>query len=427
MNRKQWAWVLIDVGNSGFATTIISAVFPVYLPTLLPPEGVQLSLFGHTWQSSALSLWAYTVSGSVFVTFILSPFLGAWADEGGYRKRIFAFFTFMGIIGTLCLAFTQAWQLALLAFVVANVGFTASNVFYNSLLSTVAAGEHERNRISLNGFAWGYIGGGVLLAINLLMIKKFEWFGFESKTQGLEYSFISVAIWWLIFTLPSLFILKENINTSFAQLSFGVKHYLKQIGATLKSLPANRTLLLFMVSFAFFNEGIQTVISMSTIFGKQVIQLKEETLIGTLLLVQILGLPFTLSMNAVTKRFGAKRVLTSSLLFWIVIVTYAHWMTESAEFWALGVMVSIVLGVSQALPRSIFASLVPEHRQAEYFSFFALSGKMTSIMGPLTFGLVEDLTHNSRLSILSLGVFFILGLIFFSFVSIDPQKEAQIQ
>jgi UMF1 family MFS transporter len=258
-----------------------------------------------------------------------------------------------------------------------------------------------------------------------MMILKYPWFGFESATVGLKISFLTVSVWWLCFVLPALFSIQEQGDAS-TELSVGIRHYVSKLWMTLKSLPAQKSLLLFILSFAFFNEGVQTVISMSTLFGKEVIQLSEQTLIGTLLMVQILGLPFTLSMSKATKFFGPKRVLIAAVLFWIGIVTYAHWMQHAYEFWILGVLVALVIGVSQALPRSIFASLIPRRRQAEYFSFFALSGKMTSLLGPLTFGLIRDLTGNPRLSILSLGAFFVLGLILLLFVSIDPQKVERI-
>lgn len=418
LKRQKRAWVLVDVGNSAFACTVLAAVFPVYLPSLLPSEGIQFTWGSMAWKSTALSLWAYTVSFSVFITFLLSPLLGTWADRGGFRKRLFMAFTILGILGTTFLAFTKTWYLALLSFVIANIGFSASNVFYNSMLADLAPTEDEKHELSLRGFAWGYIGGGILLAINLAMIMKFEVFGLSSKAQALELTFLSVSLWWLLFSLPAFFFIEESKQNSESSTPA-----LLQIYYTLKESFKQPSLILFLASYMLFNEGIQTVISMSALFGKEALSLQESTLIGTLLVVQILGLPFTLGMNAVSRKLGAKKTLSYALLFWIFIISYAHWMQTARDFWILGILVAVVLGVSQALPRSIFAGMTPPNKQAEYFSLLALTGKMTSVMGPFVFGLTKDLTNDARISILSLGAFFVAGLFLFLFVSIEPKEK----
>lgn len=424
MRRDRLAWILIDVGNSAFATTILAALFPVYLPSLLPPEGVTLSFLGPSWQTSAISLWGYTVSASLLITLILSPFLGAWADESGHRKKIFAFSSALGITATASLAYFDTWQSALICFVFANIGFSASNVFYNALLPCVAP-EKEWDSLSLKGFAWGYVGGGILLAINLATILKFEWFGLPNKKAGIACSFIAVSVWWAAFTIPALIWIKEEVKAKIIDPLPGAQRQIHIFYSTLKSVIRNPNLLLFMVSFACYNDGIQTVISMASIFGKEILALNEDTLIGTLLIIQFLGLPFTLLMTFASKYFGAKRTLMASLAFWLVIVGYAFFMNSAQDFWVLGLMVSVVLGVSQALPRSIFASLIPRGRQAEYFSFFALSGKMTSILGPTIFAVVKDFSGDARLSILALGFLFLVGIGGLNFVSIDRAKTAR--
>ena len=256
MNKRQWAWVLVDVGNSAFATTILAAVFPVYFPAILPTEGIHINLGFFSWTTHALSLWAYTVSGSVFLTFLISPFLGAWADESGRRKSVFGFFSFLGIGGTLLLSFTQTWYLALGAFVIGNIGFAASNVFYNSLLCRVAE-EKDFDRLSLNGYAWGYIGGGLVLTLNLFMIMRYESFGLSSRQAGLQLSFASVSLWWLIFTIPALLSIPEAEKSMARNLSSEAKKRIEQIWQTIKTLPKIPSLLIFVISYAFFNEGIQ--------------------------------------------------------------------------------------------------------------------------------------------------------------------------
>lgn len=414
---------MIDVGNSAFATTILAALFPVYLPSLVPPEGVTLSVFGASWQTSAISLWGYAVSFSLILTLLMAPIIGAWADENALRKKLLGIFTFLGAGASVALGFCDTWKSALVCFVVANIGFSASNIFYNSLISSVAE-EKEWHSLSLKGFAWGYIGGGVLLAINLLMIQRFEWFAFESKKAAVEASFMSVGIWWAAFTVPSLLLIREYSAPRNTEIGEGILRQLHIIWHTLKKVIKNKVLLLFMISFAFFNDGIQTVISMASIFGKEALQLDEGTLIGTLLMIQILGLPFTLGMTKLADRWGAKETLMGSLFFWLFIVAYAYFMETAKDFWMLGLMVAIVLGVSQALGRSIYASLIPKDRQAEYFAFFAISGKMTSIVGPTLFAAVKDATGNVRLSIVALGLMFVAGIVALCFVRLPrPNRK----
>lgn len=415
------SWVMVDVGNSAFATTILAAVFPIYFPNLLPKHGLAFHFFGWEWTSNPISIWAYSVSGSIFIALLISPIIGAWADEKGKRKKLLGIFTVIGSIASVGLGIFTTWQVVLPCFAIAYICFSSSNVFYNSLLPAVAE-EKDWHKLSLAGYAWGYFGGGVLLAINLLMITKYEWFGLESKVLGTRLSFMSVGLWWIVFTVPALIHIEERarevLPTDLAQKAMD---RLKQLWTTAKDLPKYPSLFLFICAFAFFNDGIQTVISMSSIYGKEVVQLNEGTLIGTLLMIQFLGLPFTLLMNNMANKFGSKKTLMTSLLFWMVIVCFAFFMTQARDFWILGVMVAIVLGVSQALPRSLFAELIPEGRHAEFYAVYAFSGKLTSIMGPLVFGIIQDLSGSSRLAILSLGAFFIIGILLLSFVKF-PQK-----
>jgi UMF1 family MFS transporter len=419
LKKDQWSWILIDVGNSAFATTILAALFPVYLPSLLPPEGVTLSLLGVSWSTSASSLWGYTVSASLFLTLIVSLLLGAWADRSGYRKFFLGAFTLLGVIATFGLGIFDSWKLALSSFVLANIGFSGSNIFYNSLIDSVGQ-EEEYHSLSLKAFAWGYVGGGLLLAINLLLIMRFEWFGFETQKSAVQLSFQSVSAWWAFFTVPALLWIREKTPEN--KSDFSLHRELSDLKRMVKHVASSRNMLLFMIAFALFNDGIQTVISMASIYGKESLKLAESTLIGTLLIVQFLGLPFTLLMTKAAQWFGAKKVLMGSLIAWIGIIVFALTMETNTDFLILGVLVSVVLGVSQALPRSIFASFIPKSQMAEYFSFFALSGKMTSILGPSIFAFVKDATGNPRMSILALGILFVAGTSLLGFVSVDPRK-----
>jgi len=422
LRKDQWSWILIDVGNSAFATTILAALFPVYLPSLLPSDGVTLSVFNWSWTTSASSLWGYTVSTSLLITLVISLLLGGWADRSGHRKLLLAVFTTLGVISTCGLGLFESWKLALGSFVLANVGFSGSNIFYNSLIDSVGEPE-DYHSLSLKAFAWGYIGGGILLAINLLLIMQFEWFGFESRSSAVRLSFLSVSLWWSVFTIPALIWIKEKSPS--IKSRFHLSEEFRSLGRMARHVFASTNLLLFMIAFALFNDGIQTVIAMSSIYGKESLQLSESALIGTLLIVQFLGLPFTLLMTRLAQSFGAKKILMGTLFGWLGIIVFAMTMKTNTDFLILGVLVSVVLGASQALPRSIFASFIPPHQMAEYFSFFALSGKMTSILGPTIFAAVKDITGNPRMSILALGILFLLGTTLLGFVSVDQRSSAR--
>jgi len=407
----------VDFGNSAFATTVGAALFPAYLPRLLPAEGVHFSLGSLQWTSTALSLWSYTVSLSIFITFMLSLLLGGWADEGGYRKKVMGAFTIVGALAVGVLGFCESWTSALPVFVVANIGYWGSYIFYSSLLSS-AGEEKDWHKISLHGFAWGYIGGGLSLALSLLLITKHLAFGLSTDVQAIRWSFVFVGFWWLASTLPALFILKESkVATQTLALPRGfISRRLLKLWDTAKSIPKIPYLLVFMLSYAFFNDAVSTVNATATIFGKEVLHLSNGTLIGTLLMIQFLGFPFTLMMAPVASKFGAKRTLIGVMCFWLLIIGAAYSIDSAFEFWILGAMIAMVLGASGSLPRSIFAAMIPKDRQGEFFSFLALSGKAAAMLGPLIFGLVRDATGNPRLSILSLGILFLLGISLLLFV-----------
>lgn len=419
----QSSWIFVDVGNSAFSTTVLAAVFPQYLPSLLPAEGITIDLGFLAWKTSAISIWGYAVSLSIGLTLVLSLLIGQWADYKGHRKRMLGIFTAFGAIATILLGFTGDWFWALGFFVVANIGFSGSNVFYNALLAEVAP-DSEWDDLSLKAYAWGYISGGLVLTLNLMMIMKHDWFGLSSAAAGTRASFVIVGLWWMLWTLPSLWRITESANLQ-SKVRLGLSS-LKSIWISLRSMIYYPMALIFLISFALYNDGISTTISMAAIIGKEALQLRSETVIGTLLLIQFLGWPLTGLMIGIAKWTGAKKLLSLSLIIWLGIIIYASIMETAFDFWILGAAVAVVLGVSQALSRSIFTRLIPEGRQSEYFSLYALSGKFCSILGPLVFGLVRDMTGNVRWSILSLAAFFALGLVLLQFVSIDPTRPGSV-
>jgi UMF1 family MFS transporter len=411
LTRSEKAWIYIDVANSAFATSILATLFPIFFSKQFPDEGV--NLFG--WVSSGLAVWGYAVSASAIGTLILSIFIGSWADRVGARRLCFLMMTLLGSVGTMALAFLTGWEQLILCFMLANIGFAGSYVFSNSLLK-FATSEDRWDAISLKGFAWGYIAGGLMLALNLLLVMKWEWFGFASSDTSTRLCFLLVGIHWLLWSLPAYFRISESKEVEKERLSFFVQA--RSLGKTISQLPKRPMLVLFILSYFFSNEGIQTVISMASPYAEQTLGLNQIHIIGTFLVIQIVSWPLTLGMTKLSARFGAMSIFRASLAFWMMIVGFAFFMKSSLHFLILGLMVALVLGASQALPRSLYARLIPHGQEAEFYSLYGLSGRTTPILGPLLFGLVSDWSANDRWAIFSLGLFFALSLIPLYFVSI---------
>ncbi|MHC1784687.1 MAG: MFS transporter [Anaerolineaceae bacterium] len=395
------AWVMYDWANSAFATTIMAAVLPVYYASVAASN-----LPGNL----ATVYWAYTTSISLLIAAIISPILGAAADFMGSKKKLLGIFALLGIAGTALLYFVKTgdWLMASIFFIVGDIGFAGSMVFYDALLPHVARPE-EMDQVSSKGYAIGYLGGGILLAINLamIMLAPKELTGLMSRL-----SFLSVALWWFVFSIPILKIVKEpprhvmkheeGINP--------VKASFDRIIHTFKEIRNYKDLFTFLVAFWFYNDGIGTIIKMATIYGAE-IGISQTTLIGTLLMVQFVGIPFAFLFGWLAKKIGTKKSIYISLLVYTCIAIAGYFMSAEWHFWALGVAVATVQGGSQALSRSLFGKMLPRSKSAEFFGFFSVSEKFAGIAGPFVFGIVGQLVGHSRLSIVSLVVFFIIGAI----------------
>jgi UMF1 family MFS transporter len=395
------AWAMYDWANSAFATTIMAAVLPVYYASVAAS-----SLPGNL----ATVYWAYTTSISLLIAALISPVLGAVADFLGTKKRLLGIFALLGIAGTALLYFVKTgdWLMASIFFIVGDLGFAGSMVFYDALLPHVARPD-EMDQVSSKGYALGYLGGGILLAINLgmIMLAPKELTGMMSRL-----SFLSVALWWFVFSIPILKVVKEpprhimkneeGVNP--IKVSFG------RVFQTFREIRNYKVLFTFLVAFWFYNDGIGTIIKMATIYGTE-IGIGQTTLIGTLLMVQFVGIPFAFLFGWLAKKIGTKNSIYISLLVYAGIAIAAYFMTAEWHFWALGFAVATVQGGSQALSRSLFGRMLPRSKSAEFFGFFSVSEKFAGIAGPFVFGLVGQLVGHSRLSIVSLIIFFIIGAI----------------
>ena len=341
--------------------------------------------------------------------------MGAIADFRGAKKRFLTLFAMTGIFGTALLFFvtTGDWLMASIFFIIGNVGFAGANVFYDSLLPHVAKPE-DVDQVSSKGYAIGYLGGGLLLAINLAMIMLAP----DNLTALMtRLSLLSVAVWWFLFTIPLWRRVSEPPRRVFAgeEDSSPVRAGFSRLAKTFREITKYRELLKFLVAFWLYNDGIGTIIKMATIYGAE-IGIGQTALIGTLLMVQFVGIPFSFAFGWLAKKIGTKNSIYLSLLVYTGISILGYFMSTALHFWLLGFAVAMVQGGSQALSRSLFTRMVPKSKSAEFFGFFSVSAKFAGIAGPFIFAVVGQLVGHSRLSIVSLIIFFILGGLMLTFV-----------
>lgn len=390
------SWAMYDWANSAFATTIMAAVLPVYYSQV---AGQNLA------GNLATVYWGYTTTIALLITALLAPILGAIADYSGVKKRLLLAFAALGIFFTALLYFvtTGDWLMASLFFIFGNVGFAASDMFYNSLLPHVARQE-DIDQVSTRGYAFGYLGGGILLAINVVMIQFMADGGLAARL-----SFVSVAIWWAVFTIPLIRNVSEPVAAAAgAERINPVVAGFRRLNKTFHEIRRYRQLLLFLVAFWIYNDGIGTIIKMATIYGAE-IGIDQTSLIGTLLMTQFVGIPFSFGFGWLARRLGTKRSIYLGLAVYTLISIGGYFMATALHFWVLGFLVGTVQGGSQALSRSLYGSMSPKAKTAEFFGFYGMSSKFAGIVGPLLFAVVGQIAGSSRLSIVSLIIFFIVG------------------
>ncbi len=408
---KETAWCLYDWGNSAFVTTIVAAVLPVYFAeTVCGDNIVEWSVLGHVFSSNATSLWGYAMSVSALLVAITAPVLGAIADAGGRRKRFLAIFTALGVTASALLALSGPGRIrSVLGLLVAGqVGFAGANVFYNSLL-VYTVEPSRRDLISTRGFAFGYMGGGLLLALNLLMIKKPQLFGIPDAAAAVRLVFISVAAWWALFSIPLFLKVPEKSPDRAAGIRESVRRGFSTMWNTFRLVRTQGNIFRFLLAFLLYNDGVQTVIIMAAVYGKAELGLDSGHLIGALLLTQFLGVPGSIIYGYLANRFGSKRMIFVGIAGFICIIAYAFRMKTTLDFWILAGSVALFMGGIQAVSRGFYSKMIPKDMSAEYFGFFAVSQRFASIFGPLLFAAVNDLTGSSRMSILSMLVLFIAG------------------
>lgn len=402
------AWCMYDWANSAFSTTVMAALLPPYFSNVAA-KGLA--------KAQASSIWGYSTSLAMLLGAIAGPILGAIADHTGRKKSFMRVFWLIAVVFTACLVFVGEgdWLLAVIFFIFASVGTEAANIFYDSLLPHVA-GPEEMDRVSARGYALGYLGGGLLLLINLLWYMKPSWFGFPDGSAAIRASFLSVAIWWVVFALPLFRWVPEPPASPQAGHINPVRAGFQRVGRTFREIRRYKELFKFLIAFWLYADGIGTIMKMATIYGAE-IGIGTADLAGALLLTQIIGVPFTFLFGALPKWLGTKRSIYISLGVYAFISAAAYWMSQPWHFWVLAGLVGTVQGGSQALSRSLFGAMCPKARSAEFYGFYDVSSKFAGIAGPFLFGITAMLTGSSRYSIFSLIIFFVFGSLLLSRVN----------
>ena len=411
--KERFGWYMYDWANSAFSTSVITVFLGPYLTEIAKvaasPAG-NVSVFG--LQIYHGSFFAYIVSLSVVLQVILLPVMGAIADSTRAKKRLLGIFAYIGAFATMGLYFLEGtnYMLGGGLFIIANLSFGVSAVIYNSYLNDIAEPE-RRDSVSSIGWAVGYLGGGIVLGLNLILFMNSEKFGIDGET-AVRISLASAGLWWGLFTLFPMFLLRRDKIVHQGKLATQVKKSVRTLIETLKDSRNHPQTLILLVAYLFYNDGVQAVIVLSAQFGNQELNITMESLTALILLIQFVAFGGSLLFNLLAKKFGARDSIIFALFLWVGVILYAFFILQTeTEFFAMGIVIGIIMGGTQSLSRSLYASVIPAGKDAEYFSLYEVSEKGTSWLGPLLFALSLQMTHSYRIAILSLVVFFLIGLI----------------
>jgi UMF1 family MFS transporter len=415
------AWVMYDWANSAFITTVVAAVFPPWFVALAAGPGA-------TESEKATATGWLSLGTTIALTLIAlaSPLLGAIADHAPIKKRMLAFFTTIGCLATASMWFVGEgdWLLALVLFGVGNIAANGAFVFYDSLLPHVARPE-ELDRVSTAGYALGYVGGGILLFVNIQMILSPGAWGFADADEAIRACFIMTAVWWALFALPLLRHVREP-HVPEAQRARGgaaIRAGLRDLANTWRELKRYPQAGLLLLAFLVYNDGVGTIIRMATAYGEE-IGLERKHMITALLIVQFVGIPTSFAFGHVAGRVGTRRAIFAGLAVYMVVSVLGYFMTTATHFYALAGLVGLVQGGVQALSRSLFASMIPRHKSSEFFGLFAVFEKFAGILGPALFFGAVAIFGSSRPAILSVILFFIVGAMLLARVDVAAGQRA---
>ena len=431
--KAVWGWALYDWGNSAFATTVMAGFFPVFFK--------QYWSVGADVNASTAMLGFGNSAASLLVA-LMAPMLGAIADQGSAKKKFLAFFAYLGVLMTSGLFFVGKgqWEWAIFLYVMGVIGFSGGNIFYDSLLPSVA-GEEKLDSVSSLGFAMGYLGGGLLFLVNVLMTLMPAKFGLPDAAAAVRYSFLSVALWWGLFAIFTLVWVEEPAGTGHEKGPNAIAEGLRRFARTLGQLRQMKTLLLFLLAYWFYIDGVDTIIRMAVDYGMS-LGFEANSLIVALLIVQFIGFPFALLFGWLGQKWGVKKSIYLTLIIYVGVTLYATFMSRKIEFYLLAVAIATVQGGVQALSRSWYARMIPANRAAEFYGFYNMLGKFAAIIGPALMGIVGLTVRRmlmptsptetqmqavgqlaARWSMASVVILFVIGMVLLYFVDEEKGKR----
>ena len=412
--RAVWSWAFYDWANSAYSTTVIAGFFPLFFKEYwADPHNPNQSTFYLGMANSIASI----------VVAALAPLLGSVADRGSAKKKFLTFFAFLGVImtGGLWMVAQGNWQMAVLFYVIATIGFSSGIVFYDALLPGLAS-EERVDAVSSLGFGIGYLGGGLLFLVNVFMYLKPELFGIPDGATAIKLSFLSVAVWWAVFTIPLILFVPEPKNYENIDFNNAIRMGWVQLVQTFKEIRNMKVVGTFLLAYWFYIDGVDTIIRMAVDYGMS-LNFPGESLIIALLIVQFVAFPAALIYGWLASKIGAKTGIMVGIIAYSFITLLGYFMTEAWHFYVLAILIGLFMGGIQALSRSLYTRIIPPDKSAEFFGFYNMLGKFAAIIGPALMGTIALVTGSARLSILSILLLFILGAFFLNKVDIKEGKR----
>ncbi|MFV1956204.1 MAG: MFS transporter [bacterium] len=413
--KKILSWSLYDFANSAFATTVMAGFFPLFFKQYWS-AGVE------TTQSTLHLGMANSIASGIVV--VIAPILGAIADRGGLRKKFLISFAVLGVAatGSLYLVGQGHWLFAAALFVAATVGFSGGNVFYDSLIINVAA-EDKVDFVSALGYSLGYLGGGLLFALNVFMVLKPQFFGLVDAGQAVRISFITVAVWWSLFSIPLMLFVKEPLHGEPGQRKSAITGGFRQLADTFRKVRKLKVVVLFLVAYWFYIDGVHTIIRMAIDYGLS-IGLDSNSLILALLITQFVGFPSAIAFGKIGEKLGPKTGIYIAIVVYIFITGWGYFLDSEAEFFGMAIAIGLVQGGVQSLSRSFYTRIIPKDQAAEFFGFYNMLGKFAAVLGPVLMGWVAVTTGVPRNAIFAVTALLITGAGFLFFVNEEEGKRA---
>lgn len=399
-NKKIFSWALYDWANSTFATTVMAGFFPIFFKEYWS-AGVDVT-------RSTFHLGVANSSASLLLA-LLAPLLGAFADRGRSKATHLMIFTALGCAATGALFYLPQgmWQWAAFSYAVGAFCYAAAVIYYDSLIVRVTTPENY-DRVSGLGYALGYLGGGILFVINTMMVLRPELFGLADMSEAVRWSFLSVALWWFVFSLPLYFSAKDQDAENKEPLWYFLKHSIRQVNSTVKKIIAHKPILVFLLGYFFYIEGVNTTVKMAVDYGLS-IGLETNDLLLALIIVQFVAFPFAIFFGWLGTKIGAKHVILIGLSVYASAALLGMKLTTATEFYFMAAAIGSVQGGVQALSRSHFAAMIPKNQSGEYFGFFNMLGKFSAVIGPVLVGTVSLLSGSPRISLLVILAFILMG------------------